>query len=126
MANFNKMKEIRKILYSIPEDVFSNDVVTYSARSLSKYYSGYCLMVGFKNTDSGLPPLLCIEAYPDKTFTVHIVSFANRLPENIEVIDIQDIQDKCTTYLKLIGLKENANLGNSNMFLRWITLDGNK
>lgn len=125
MANFNEMKEIRKILNNIPKDVFNNDEVTYSARSLTRYYSGYCLMVGFKN-DNGLPPLLCIEAYPDKTFTVHIVSFANRLPENINVINIQDIQDKCTTYLKLIGLKENVNLGNSNMFLRWITLDGNK
>ena len=111
------------IMMKLPEDVFNNDEVTYSARSLTRYYSGYCLMVGFKN-DGGLPPLLCIEAYPDKTFTVHIVSFANRLPENIKVIDIQDIQDKCTTYLKLIGLKEN--LGNGNMFLRWITLDGNK
>lgn len=90
MANFKELKEIRKILNNIPEDIFNNDEVTYSARSLTKYYSGYCLMVGFKNND-GLPPLLCIEAYPNKSFTVHIVSFANRLPENVKVIDIQDI-----------------------------------
>lgn len=123
MANFKELKEIRKILNNIPEDVFNNDEVTYSARSLTKYYSGYCLVVGFKN-NNGLPPLLCIEAYPNKTFTVHVVAFANRLPENVKVIDIQDIQEKCTAYLKLIGLKEN--LGNGNMFLRWVTLDGNK